>query len=134
MSEAVERVRLAIELWQRNDRDANWSLYAEDATMNAPRDWPETGSYAGRDEIRAVFDGFDDAFGSDWPKDIGIKRIDDLGGGRVLVEYDWSPSGVSSGASVAGEIAGIFTVTGDKITHIDFFTSFEEARRAAGIE
>ena len=102
--------------------------------MNAPKEWPEAASSTGLDQVRAVFDGFDDAFGPDWPTHMHVAQLEDLGDGRVLAEFDLKVSGVSSGAAVDQEITGIYHVTKGKITHADFFTSHEEGRRAAGLE
>jgi ketosteroid isomerase-like protein len=135
MSEAdVELVRRAQETWIRNERDAAMELWAKDATTNAPKEWPEVASSEGIEQIRAVFDGFDDALGSDWPTQIEIQRLEDLGEGRVLMEIGWNASGASSGVTLFQEIAGIYTVTDGKISHADFFLSHAEAREAAGLE
>ena len=135
MSEAdVEHVRQTLERWTRNDREAAWAGWAEDATTNAPKEWPEAASSKGLDQVRAVFDGFDEAFGPEWPTHMTIERIADVGGGRVLVEFDWKPSGASSGISVDQPITGIYTVAGGRIVHADFFLSHEEARKATGLE
>jgi ketosteroid isomerase-like protein len=130
----VELVRHVVELWQQNEREQAWAGWAEDATMNAPKEWPEAASSKGLDEVRAVFNGFDDAFGPEWPTDLTVARVEDVGGGRVLVEYDWMASGASSGASVFQEIAGIYHVTDGRVTHADFFISHDEGRKAAGID
>jgi len=135
MSEAdVALVRQAVESFGRNDRDSAWGLWAADGTMNAPKEWPEAASSTGLDQIRRVFDGFDEAFGPNWPRDMTAKRFTDSGGGRVLVEYDWRPSGAASGASVDQQISGVYTVRDGRIIHADFFTSHEEGRKAAGLE
>ena len=134
MSEAdVERVRRAQETWIRNDRDATMEMWAADATTNAPKEWPEVASMEGIDRIRALFDGFDDVLGPDWPTQMEIQRVEDLGGGRVLMEMGWNATGASSGATFFQELAGIYTVTDDRISHADFFMSHAEARRAAGL-
>jgi ketosteroid isomerase-like protein len=135
MSEAdVELVRRAVEAFSRNDRDATWALWAEDATSDSPKEWPEAGVSNGLEEVRAVFDGFDEAFGPDWPLELEILGIRDVGDGRVLVEYDWHASGASSGAAVDQEIAALYAVADGKIKHGAFFISHEQGRQEAGIE
>jgi ketosteroid isomerase-like protein len=130
----VEFVRRSMEKWLRNDRDAAMADWAEDATMNAPKEWPEPAASTNRQEVRAVFDGFDDAFGPEWPTQLTVDAVRDVGAGRILVEFGWKTSGVSSGVELFQEIAGIYTVTNGKISHGDFFTSHEQGRRAAGLE
>jgi ketosteroid isomerase-like protein len=130
----VELVRKAVEAFARNDRDEAWAMWADDATTIAPKEWPEARGGSDLGEIRETFDTFDEAFGPDWPKDLTVERVEDLGGGRVLVEQDWNPSGVSSGAAVSGEIASLFTVADGKITHAVFFMSHVEARKEAGLQ
>ncbi|MGH2955481.1 MAG: nuclear transport factor 2 family protein [Solirubrobacterales bacterium] len=133
MSEAdAEHVRRTQEAWIRNERDAAMTGWSEDATVSPPKEWPEVASRKGRDQIRTVFDDFDEALGPEWPTQLTIERAEDLGGGRVLLEYGWNPSGASSGVPLFQEIAGIYTVTDGKISHADFFISREEGRRAAG--
>ena len=132
--EDVDLVRKSVEAFGRNDRDGALALWAEDATTAAPPDWPEAGESKGREEIRAVFDGFDDAFGPDWPLDLTIVRIEDAGGGRILVTQDWDTSGASSGATVSGEIAAVFTVRDGLIRHGVYFTSHDEGRKEAGLQ
>jgi ketosteroid isomerase-like protein len=135
MSEAdVAHVRRAQETWIRNERDAAMELWAKDATMNAPGEWPEVASSEGIEQIRAVFDGFDEALGPEWPTQMEIQRLEDLGDGRVLMEMGWKASGASSGVTLFQELASIYTVTDGKVSHADFFMSHEEGRRAAGNE
>jgi len=131
--EDVDVVRTAVETFGRNDRDESWALWAEDATAEPPPEWPEAGTNNGLQEIRAAFDGFDDAFGPDWPLDLKVVGIEDAGGGRVLVTQEWDTSGASSGVTVNGEIAGVYTVTDGLISHGAYFTSHDEGRKAAGL-
>jgi ketosteroid isomerase-like protein len=134
MSEAdIEFVRRAVEAFGRNDREATWAMWAQDATADSPKEWPETGVSNGIEEIRAVFDGFDEAFGPDWPLDLDLVRFVDAGDGRVLVEYIWHASGASSGAAVDQEIACVYTVADGKVRHGAFFTSHAGGRKEAGI-
>jgi ketosteroid isomerase-like protein len=133
VSEALEVVRQNMDMWLRNEREAALACWAEDASITSPENWPEAGSSTGVDEVRAVFDGFDDAFGPEWPTQMTIPRIEEAADGRVLVEFDWKPSGASSGISMDLQIAGVYTVNDGKITDANFFTSHEEGRRAAGL-
>ncbi|MGH2980682.1 MAG: hypothetical protein ACRDKV_01385 [Solirubrobacterales bacterium] len=110
MGEAdVDYVRETMELFLSNDRDAAWARWAQDCVAVSPPEWPEAGATEGRVEVRAIFDGFDDAFGADWPTSMRLERVEDAGGGRVLVELGWTTSGVSSGATVEQPMSGIFT-------------------------
>lgn len=134
MSEAdVEFVRQTMVHWLRNDRDRAMEDWVEDSTMTAPEEWPENAGAANRDEVRAVFDGFDEAFGADWPTHLTVESLTDAGDGRVLVEFGWKTSGLSSGVQLFQQMAGIYTVRDGKIAHAAFFLSLEQGRKAAGL-
>ena len=135
MSDAdVEFVREALELFIGNDRDATFARWSDDCVAVSPAEWPEAGTTEGRDEVRALFDGFDEAFGPDWPTHMKIERIVDLGGGRVFAELLWRPSGASSGAPVDQPLSHIYTVKNGEVVRGEFFLGYERGREAAGLD
>ena len=129
----VEFVRERVELFFRNERDAAMARWAEDCISIPPAQWPESERAEGRDAVRAVFDGFDEAFGHDWPTQMEISRIEDAGDGQVLLEFAWNPSGISSGIPLDQAITAVYTVRDGKIAKGEFFMSYEEGRKAAGL-
>ena len=135
MSDAdVEFVREAVELFNGNHRDAAFARWSHDCVVVSPPEWPEAGTTEGREEVKALFDGFDEAFGPEWPASMTIEQIVDAGGGRVLVEYGWNPSGVSSGVPVDQPLSAVYTVEGGEIVRGDFFLGHQGGREAAGMQ
>jgi ketosteroid isomerase-like protein len=135
VSEAdVTCVREAAEMFLRNDRDAALARWAEDCVSIAPEEWPEARTTESREQAKALFESFDEAFGPDWPTQMRIEQVEDAGGGRVLATFHWTASGVSSGAAVEGELSGIYTVKDDEIVHVEWFLGHEKGRKAAGLD
>jgi ketosteroid isomerase-like protein len=129
----VEFVREALDLFISNDRDAAFARWSQDCVAVPPPEWPELGIAEGREEVRAVFQGFDEAFGPDWPTRMKIERIVDVGEGRVFAELAWRPSGATSGAPVDQPLSHIYTVKNGAIVRGDFFLGYEPGREAAGL-
>jgi ketosteroid isomerase-like protein len=133
MSDAEDLVRQAVELFMAGRTDEAWATWADDAIGFPPKDWPEASKMEGRDEIRERFESFGDAFGPEWARRLSIEQVTDAGEGRVLVEFDWEPRGIESGLTIEQPLAGLYTVRDGRIVRGDFFTTHEEARRAAGL-
>jgi ketosteroid isomerase-like protein len=130
----VEFVRETLEVFIRNDRDAAFTRWSQDCVAMSPPEWPEAGETEGREEAKALFEGFDEAFGPDWPTRMTIERIVETGDGRVLVELGFRPSGVSSGAPVDQPMSAVYTVKGGEIVRADFFLGHQGGREAAGMQ
>jgi ketosteroid isomerase-like protein len=124
----VELVQSAYDLWNAGDMEAARQMYAPDATMSTPPDWPDSITSSDRDEMfrrlaenRALFES-DRLLPERWIED------DD----RVIVPTQWC--GVPKGASAELKVlvVPVFTVSGDLIVRLDWYGSVQEALEAVG--
>jgi ketosteroid isomerase-like protein len=124
----VELVQSAYDLWNAGDMEAARQMYAPDATMSTPPDWPDSITSSDRDEMfrrlaenRALFES-DRLLPERWIED------DD----RVIVPTQWCavPRGASAELKVL--VVPVFTVSGDLIVRLDWYGSVQEALEAVG--
>ena len=124
----VELVQSAYDLWNAGDMEAARQMYAPDATMSTPPDWPDSITSGDRDEMfrrlaenRALFES-DRLLPERW-----IEADD-----RVIVPTQWC--GVPKGASAELKVlvVPVFTVSGDLIVRLDWYGSVQEALEAVG--
>jgi ketosteroid isomerase-like protein len=127
-------VRRANERFLAGDLDGAFELWSEDGIGIPPSNWPEPGPWRGTEDMQHAFEGWSAAFGADWTEHLSVRRETDLGGGRVLSEYEFNASGTESGIPVDEQLAAIYTVRDGKMVRGDFFMSHAEARRAAELE
>jgi ketosteroid isomerase-like protein len=125
----VELVQSAYDLWNAGDMEAARQMYAPDATMSTPPDWPDSITSGDRDEMfrrlaenRALFES-DRLLPERW-----IEADD-----RVIVPTQWC--GVPKGASAELKVlvVPVFTVSGDLIVRLDWYGSVQEALEAVGL-
>ena len=125
----VELVQSAYDLWNAGDMEAARQMYAPDATMSTPPDWPDSITSGDRDEMfrrlaenRALFES-DRLLPERW-----IEADD-----RVIVPTQWC--GVPKGASAELKVlvVPVFTVRGDRIVRLDWYGSVQEALEAVGL-
>ena len=129
-AENVEVVRRAAEAWNRDDLDAVMALYAEDVVAVAPAEWPEAGTFSGRDAVREQFARLKDS----WEEErIEQDELIDLGD-RVLALDRWVGKGKGSGLELERPGGTLITLRGGKIVRIEFYSDQSEAREAAGLE
>jgi ketosteroid isomerase-like protein len=127
--EDVAYVRETIELLTAGDDEA-WQRLDKDVIGVPPAEWPEPEALRGRAAIREQFAGWDEAFGPDWPQRLKARSFEDLGGGRVLIEFRFETTGAGSGVPIDQPLAAIHRVRDGKIVRIDFFMDPEAAQRA----
>ena len=127
--ENVEIVQRAYGLWNDRDMDAAKLMYTPDATMSTPPDWPDSITSGDRDEMfrrlaenRALFES-DRLLPERW-----IEADD-----RVVVPTLWC--GVPRGASAELRVlvVPVFTVRGDLIVSLDWYSSVRDALEAVGL-
>ena len=125
----VELVQSAYDLWNAGDMEAARQMYAPDATMSTPPDWPDSITSSDRDEMfrrlaenRALFES-DRLLPERWIED------DD----RVIVPTQWCavPRGASAELKVL--VVPVFTVRGDRIVRLDWYGSVQAALEAVGL-
>jgi ketosteroid isomerase-like protein len=124
----VELVQSAYDLWNAGDMEAARRMYAPDATMSTPPDWPDSITSSDRDDMfrrlvenRALFES-DRLLPERWIE------ADDC----VIVPTQWC--GVPKGASAELKVlvVPVFTVRGDRIVRLDWYGSVHEALEAVG--
>ena len=125
----VELVQRAYDLWNDGDMEAAKLMYAPDATMSTPPDWPDSITSGDRDEMfkrlaenRALFES-DRLLPERWIE------VDNF----VIVPTQWC--GVPRGASAELKVlvVPVFTVRGDLIVRLDWYSSVQDALDAAGL-
>jgi ketosteroid isomerase-like protein len=129
----VATVRESFDLFLSGDVDGAWSKWSRDAVGVSAPEWPERGVAEGLDEVIATFDGWEEAFGPDWPTRLRVDDYRDAGEGRILVEMSFASTGAGSGAPVQEQLSGIYTVRNGEIVKGQFFIGHEAGRRAAGL-
>ena len=127
--ENVEIVRRATEAWNRDDWEALMALYDDDVVIVAPEEWPEAGTFSGRDAVREQFARLKDS----WEEErIEQDELLDLGE-RVLALNRWVARGKGSGIEVETPGGNLLTLRDGRIVRIEFFTNQSKAREAAGL-
>lgn len=117
-------VRAAVEAWNRNDWQELTRLQDPEITLDAPADWPESGTFEGRDSTSVQFDRLKD------PWDEERIEIDDLqsAGDKVLVDVRWVTVGKASGITNEMPMGILYTVSDGKMTRVRFTRDTDEAR------
>jgi ketosteroid isomerase-like protein len=127
--ENVEVVQRAYDLWNAGDMEAAKLMYAFDATMSTPPDWPDSITSGDRDEMfkrlvenRALFES-DRLLAERWIE------ADDC----VIVPTQWCgvPRGTSAELKVF--LVPVYTVRGDCIVGLDWYSTVPEALKAVGL-
>jgi ketosteroid isomerase-like protein len=126
----LDLVQRAYDLWNAGDMEAAKRMYAPDATMSTPPDWPDSITSSDRDEMferlvenRALFES-DRLLPERWIE------ADDC----VIVPTRWC--GVPRGASAELQVfvVPMFTIRGDRIVRLDWYSGVQEALDAVGLE
>ncbi|MGH2925134.1 MAG: nuclear transport factor 2 family protein [Solirubrobacterales bacterium] len=86
--------------------------------------------YRGPDGVRRWWESFLEAMDH-----VGLDagRFHEVGDGRVIVEFKIRARGSRSGIETEQPAVGLATVGGGKLRRLEFFTSLERAREAAGL-
>jgi ketosteroid isomerase-like protein len=125
----IELVQRAYDLWNDGDMEAAKLMYAPDAMMSTPPDWPDSITSGDRDEMfkrleenRALFEN-DRLLPERWIE------ADNC----VIVPTQWCvvPRGASAELKVL--LVPVFTVRGDLIVRLDWYSGVQDALDAAGL-
>jgi ketosteroid isomerase-like protein len=87
----------------------------------------EPDTYLGHDGVRRWFDGFEGAMDGIW---LEPRELQDLGGGRVLVEFALHAKGISTGLETELRALAVVTLRDEKLLKIEFFPDADSARAA----
>jgi ketosteroid isomerase-like protein len=125
----VKTVRRMFEAWN-TALDDHMVFYADDAVHVTAPDWPEQGTYRGKEAIRELWTYIlADHEDSSVELDDAIS-VDER---RVLTSFRWHLRGSQSG--VVGSLAAhaLWTLDGDIVTRVEYYTDERQARDAAGL-
>jgi len=124
----IDLVQRAYDLWNARDMEAARRMYAPDATMSTPPDWPDSITSSDRDEMFKRLIENRGLFESDRLLPERWIEADDC----VIVPTQWC--GVPKGASAELNVflVPMFTVRGDRIVRLDWYSSVKEALEAVG--
>src|SRR5690348_16932468 len=129
--ENVEAIRQAFEAYNSGDPSVFLDLYDPDIVLRVSTAYIESGTYHGAAEVEHWYRRWFASFGESYRMTLG-ELID--AGDSVVVTYDASARGRSSGAEVAWRsISLIFTMRGGKIIRIDHPIDLDEALEAVGL-
>jgi ketosteroid isomerase-like protein len=116
-----------------NDRDGSLRFWADDGIFVPPPMWPGSSPVRGVQNVREVFDGFDDEWGHDWPTRLRVESVRTTPMGVVVV-FRFRPSGRESGVPTETPLSALYRVRDGKIAEAAFFLDRDGASIAAGIQ
>jgi len=130
--ENVDLVRQAYEAWNRGDLDAAFGFLDPDVEVSVPPDFPETGTFHGRAEIRR------------WVENELVAALEEVraeperffdAGDQVVVFVRYSGRGKESGLDVRGAIVDghVWTLRDGKALKLRMYQGTGAALEAAGL-
>jgi ketosteroid isomerase-like protein len=126
--ENVERMRQALAVFERGDKDAWTALVHPDIEVVPIGDWPE-GHIQGREKVWDFFVAFNE------PWEPGTWELDEVGDGgdRVAARMRRELRGKSSGVEVEYDYWVVFTFRDGMFARAEWFEDRQEALEAAGL-
>jgi ketosteroid isomerase-like protein len=125
--DSVAVIRELVARWNAGDIDGVVALYADDGAVVTSPDWPEPGTWRGREEIRASIEDWREVWQSSTAE---LERIEPVGD-KVLAIGAWISRGRASGVDGQMPIAVLFTVRDGKIALHEWFMDHDGAIAAA---
>jgi ketosteroid isomerase-like protein len=126
--ENVEIGRALFEAWNARDGDAAREMHDPDVTFRTVEDWPEAGTYVGREAVMHFFEQLRETWDADRMEP--ISDFIDLAD-RVVVRFVWR--GVGHGPQSNMELTDVITVRKGKICGHELFWDHRDALEAAGL-
>jgi ketosteroid isomerase-like protein len=128
--ENVELVLEAFSLFEAEDFDAITRLWHPEGRITAPKGWPESGPFEGRDAVMEQFRRLASDMGAHRFREVQVLAKDDS---WVVVSYIWDVKGAGSGAAVATKLVAAYRMEEGKFIETHFRWTPEEALEAAGL-
>jgi ketosteroid isomerase-like protein len=129
VSDDVELIERAFELLQSDTYEQVLPLVHDDFEMVTTREVAsEPDVYRGPDGVRRWWTSFLEAMDT---VNLDPVSFDDLGDGRVIVEFVIRARGQTSGIEATQPAVAIATAANGKLRRLQFFTDVERARAAA---
>jgi len=132
MSADEELIREAFGLLNADSYERVMPLIADDFEMvTTAAVASEPGVYRGHEGVRRWWESFLEVM-----DDVRLEALsfDDQGDGRVIIEFLIHARGQASGIETAQPAVTIATAADGKMRRLEFFTSLEQAREAAGVD
>ena len=130
MPSDAELIAEAFRLLDHDTYEQVLPLVADDFEMVTTRDVAsEPDTYRGRDGVRRWWTSFLDVMET---VHLDPVSFEDLGEGRVLVEFGIRARGRASGIEASQPAVALATARGGLLLRLEFFTSVADAREAAG--
>jgi uncharacterized protein len=128
----LDLVRRAYEAWNRGDLDAAFEFLDPDAEVSVPPEFPEAGTFRGRDEMRR------------WIGDELLPVLEDIraepqqffdAGDRIVVFVRYFGRGKATGIDVRGAVvdAHVLTMRDGRIQKLEMYPGTRAALEAVGL-
>lgn len=127
--ENVEIVLEGFRRFDRGDMEGVRELYAPEARIVAPAEWPEQGPFEGRAAVMGQFERLRaDAAESRFDLEVLATQ-----GDWVVVAFRWHIRGEKSGVETAMDAAAAFHVVDGRVTEARYTREPAQALKAAGL-
>jgi ketosteroid isomerase-like protein len=106
------------------------ALHADDVVHVTAPEWPERGTYCGRDEVRRLWESIFVDYGD---HQILVDEVIPIDEHRVLSKLRWRAKGTSSGAETTTRIYTVGTERDGLVSRIEYFLDYRMALETAGL-
>jgi ketosteroid isomerase-like protein len=110
--------------------DEYMALHAEDVVHVTAPEWPERGTYRGREDVRRLWASI---FSDHSEHEIAVDELVALDEHRMLSKLRWTARGAASGAETTTPIYTVATERDGLISRIEYFLDYDMALEAAGL-
>jgi ketosteroid isomerase-like protein len=124
VTEAERVVVETMNAWNANAWDRFDELWAIDAEIVTPPEWPEAGTFTGRDAVRAQFERLKDSWASDELELLSLESS----GERALARVRWRGTGLHSEFPLDLKTWLIAEVRHGRNQRVQYFMDEESAR------
>jgi ketosteroid isomerase-like protein len=123
----ADLIRQLAERWNAGDVDGAVDLYCEDAVIVNGPDWPEQGTWEGRERIKVSFEEWGVVWESARVEMGPVERHGD----KIVGTGTWRTRGAASGAEGTMPFVILFSFRDGKIALHEWFTDYDQAVAAA---
>lgn len=110
--------------------DEYMACHAEDVVHVTAPEWPERGTYRGREEVRELWASI---FADFAEYEIDVDDVTVIDDHRILVETRWHTRGSTSGAVTTTIVYSVATERDGLVSRIEYFLDHGKALEAAGL-
>jgi len=110
--------------------DEFMAYHAEDVVHVTAPEWPESGTYRGREDVRRLWASI---FSAHSENEIAVDEMVVLDDHRMLFKLHWTARGAASGAETTTPIYTVATERHGLIARVEYFLDYDMALEAAGL-